>query len=86
MRSEFIAAITQLSSEKGVPKEMVVEAIEAALVSAYKRNFETPAQNLTTQIEGETGAVRIFRHQLVVDELREERPDGVPIDDQITLE
>ena len=86
MKSEFMAAITQLSSEKGVPKEMVVEAIEAALVSAYKRNFETPAQNLTTEIEGESGAVKIFRHQLVVDELQEERPDGVPIDDQITLE
>ena len=86
MKSEFMAAITQLSSEKGVPKEMVVEAIEAALVSAYKRNFETPAQNLTADIDGETGAVRIFRHQLVVDELQEERPDGVLVEDQVTLE
>jgi hypothetical protein len=29
MKSEFLSAITQLSSEKGMPKEMVVEAIEA---------------------------------------------------------
>src|SRR4051794_29263962 len=36
MKSEFLAAITQLSSEKGVPKEMVLEALRAALVSAYK--------------------------------------------------
>ncbi len=73
MKSEFMAAITQLSSEKGVPKEMVVEAIEAALVSAYKRNFEMAANNLTATIEGESGVPQIFRHQLVVDELEDER-------------
>ena len=70
MKSEFITAITQLSSEKGVPKEMVLEAIEAALVSAYKRNFETPAQDFSAQIAPDTGAVRVFRHRLVVDELQ----------------
>jgi transcription termination/antitermination protein NusA len=86
MRSEFIAAITQLSSEKGVPREMVIEAIEAALVSAYKRNFESPANDFTAEIAPETGAVRIYRHQLVVDQLEEERPDGVQIYDQITLD
>ncbi len=86
MKSEFMAAITQLSSEKNVPKEMVVEAIESALVSAYKRNFETPAMDLTSEIEPESGTVRIFRHRLPVDEIQEERPDGVLPDDQITLE
>jgi transcription termination/antitermination protein NusA len=86
MKSEFMAAITQLSSEKGVPKEMVLEAIEAALVSAYKRNFETPAMDLNAVIEPESGAVRIFRHQLVVDEIQEERPDGVLPADQILFD
>jgi transcription termination/antitermination protein NusA len=86
MKSEFIAAITQLSSEKGVPKEMVIEAIEAALVSAYKRNFETPAQDLTAEIAPESGAVRIFRHQLVVEQVEEERTDGVSVFDQVTLD
>ena len=46
MKSEFLAAITQLSSEKGVPKEMVLDALKAALVSAYKRNFDSPANDL----------------------------------------
>jgi transcription termination/antitermination protein NusA len=86
MKSEFIAAITQLSSEKGVPKEMVIEAIEAALVSAYKRNFETPAQDLTAEIAPDSGAVRIFRHQVVVEQVEEERTDGVSIFDQVTLD
>jgi transcription termination/antitermination protein NusA len=86
MKSEFMAAITQLSSEKGVPKEMVVDAIQAALVSAYKRNFETPAQDLTAEISPESGGVRILRHQLVVDEIQEEVPEGTSFSDQITLE
>ncbi len=86
MKSEFIAAITQLSSEKGVPKEMVLEAIEAALVSAYKRNFEAPTQDLSADISPESGAVQIFRHRLVVEEVQEPAPDDVLIHDQITLE
>jgi N utilization substance protein A len=86
MKSEFMAAITQLSSEKGVPKEMVVDAIQAALVSAYKRNFETPAQDLTAEISPESGGVRILRHQLVVDEIQEEVPEGTSLSDQITFE
>src|SRR5262249_15350640 len=50
MKSEFLAAITQLSSEKGVPKEMVLEALKAALVSAYKRNFDSPANLLEAEL------------------------------------
>ena len=86
MKSEFLSAITQLSSEKSMPKELVVEAIEAALVSAYKRNFDSPFQDLTAEIAPETGAVRMFHNQLVVEQPEEERPDGVSIYDQITLD
>jgi N utilization substance protein A len=86
MRSEFIAAITQLSSEKGVPKEMVIEAIEAALVSAYKRNFETPANDLTAKIALDSGEPRIYHHRTVVEELDEERSDGLSVYDQILLD
>ena len=40
MKSEFVTAITQLAAEKGVPREMVMEAIQQALVSAYKQQWE----------------------------------------------
>jgi len=96
MKSEFLAAITQLSSEKGVPKEMVLEALRAALVSAYKRNFDSPFNNLTAEISPDVpgdkasidkGGIRILRHALVVgDDLIDEHPDGITIHDQITLE
>jgi N utilization substance protein A len=89
MKSEFLAAITQLSSEKGVPKEMVLEALKAALVSAYKRNFDSPANDLEAELrpdEPQEKSIAILRRALVVDELDEEREDGVSVYDQITLD
>ena len=44
MKSEFVTAITQLAAEKGVPREMVMEAIQQALVSAYKQHEEACAR------------------------------------------
>jgi N utilization substance protein A len=90
MKSEFLAAITQLSSEKGVPKEMVMEALKAALVSAYKRNFDSPFNDLEADIrpdEPTDSAIRIIRRALVVDDdLIDEHPDGININDQILME
>ena len=67
MKSELLTAVSQLCSEKGVPKEAVMEALEAALVSAYKRNNETPAEALTAEIDPNTSDVRIFHHPTVVE-------------------
>jgi N utilization substance protein A len=89
MKSEFLAAITQLSSEKGVPKEMVLEALKAALVSAYKRNFDSPANDLVAEIspdEPPDRAIKILRRALVVDEEDDEREDGLSVYDQILIE
>jgi N utilization substance protein A len=79
MRSELLTAVSQLCSEKGVPKELVIEALEAALVSAYKRNRNSLEEALTATIDPTTSDVRIFHHPTVVDE----EPEGP---DQLTLE
>ena len=49
MKSDFATAISQLCSEKGVSRDAVMHAIEAALVSAYKRNFAPTSQNVIRQ-------------------------------------
>jgi len=64
MKTEFVSAITQLCNEKGVPRDVVMEAIEAALVSAYKRNFDAPNQDVTAKI-GESGDVHVYLHRKV---------------------
>jgi transcription termination/antitermination protein NusA len=90
LKSEFMTAISMLSSEKNMPKEVVIEAIEAALVSAYRRNFPAAPQSVAAVIDLETGAPRVFLERKVVEELGEE-PDEIlldearEIDDKITV-
>jgi len=74
MRNEFIAAINLVSSEKGVSKDVVIHALEAALVSAYKRNFNTPLnQTVTVKVHPQTGDVKVFAQKQVVEEVKEPR-------------
>lgn len=72
MNKEFISALEQLASEKGISQEVLLEAIEAALISAYKRNFNT-AQNVRVDINRETGAVKVYARKTVVEEVLDPR-------------
>ena len=68
MKNEFIAAITQLAAEKNLPKEVVFEAIEAALGSAYKRD-NLATNDVVVKINPETGDTRVFTRKTVVAEV-----------------
>lgn len=59
MSAEFIQALEQLEREKGIEKEVLIEAIEAALISAYKRNFGS-TQNVKVSIERSSGDVKVY--------------------------
>ncbi|MBM3134692.1 MAG: transcription termination/antitermination protein NusA [Chloroflexi bacterium] len=72
--SEFITALTELCSQKGIAKEVVIEAIEAALVSAYKRNFGT-TQNITARIDMASGEGRVYAQKRVVEEVTDPRQE-----------
>jgi N utilization substance protein A len=88
MKSDFLMAITQLAAEKNLPREMVLEAVESALASAYKKD-NTAVSNVVVRIDRETGAVRVFnqktvatevtdpRIELTVEEARKTKPDAV---------
>ena len=78
MKSELVTAIGQLASEKGVSKEAILEAIEAALVSAYKRNENSLAESLTAQIDPATQEFRIYHIRTVVDG-EPETPDEISL-------
>lgn len=68
MNKEFISAINQVCHERQLSKEIVIEAIEAALISAYKRNFGA-VQIITAEIDPETGEAQIFIEKEVVPEV-----------------
>jgi len=77
-KNEFLVAITQLAAEKNLPKEVVFEAVEAALASAYKRD-DLATSDVVVKIDPETGATSVFTRKTVVEEVEDEET-------QITLE
>ncbi|MFB5191466.1 transcription termination factor NusA [Alicyclobacillus fastidiosus] len=67
MNVDFLEALEQLAREKGIDKEVLLEAIEAALISGYKRNFNSAA-NVRVDIHRDSGEVRVFARKNVVEE------------------
>ncbi|HEY3107102.1 MAG TPA: transcription termination factor NusA [Chloroflexota bacterium] len=71
MNTDFLKAIGQISSEKGVPAESILKAIEGSLVSAYRRNFGTTNPKVAVRIDRESGEVRVYTDKVVVAEVRD---------------
>ncbi|HEY64559.1 MAG TPA: transcription termination/antitermination protein NusA [Caldilineae bacterium] len=72
MNSELIRAINQIAAEKELSKQVILDAVEAALISAYRRNFGTAA-NVTARIDPETGEISIYAQKEVVEEVKDPR-------------
>jgi N utilization substance protein A len=68
MKSEFMLAITQLSAEKNLPKEVVLSAVETALVSAYRKDNFAPNQEISVKIDPITGRVKVWAEKTVVEQ------------------
>lgn len=66
MSSEMLNALEVLEREKGIPKDVIIEALEAALVSAYKRNYKH-AQNVEVKFDENKGDIKIFAVKDVVE-------------------
>ncbi len=71
MNIEFIEALEQIQKDKGISKEILIDALEAALISSYKRNFGT-AQNVRVEINRDTGDVHVYSQKRVVEETEDE--------------
>ncbi|MBC7234312.1 MAG: transcription termination/antitermination protein NusA [Chloroflexi bacterium] len=71
MKSEFEIAITQLSADRNLSPQVILEAIEAALVSAYKRNYGS-SQNARVSIDPRTGQARVYVKKMVVQEVTDD--------------
>lgn len=72
MSSELLDALTLLEKEKGISRDVLIDAIEAALVSAYRRNFNQ-AQNVRIDLNLQTGSMRVFARKEVVDQVFDPR-------------
>lgn len=68
----MVDALDALESEKGIKKEYVIESLEAALVAAYKRNYNQ-AQNVEVEFDAKKGDIHVYSVKEVVDEVADDR-------------
>lgn len=66
MNKEFMEALTELCEEKGIGVDVIMDALDAALVAAYKKNFDS-AQNVEVMIDREKGIVKVMAKKEVVE-------------------
>ncbi|NLI11965.1 MAG: transcription termination/antitermination protein NusA [Peptococcaceae bacterium] len=74
MNAEFLEALRDLEKEKGISVDVLLEAIEAALLSAYKRNFGS-LQNARVHIDRETGDFRVYTQRVVKEQVEDQRQE-----------
>lgn len=74
MKSEFEIAITQLCSDRNLSPQVILEAIQAALVTAYKKNYGAN-QNIDVKIDPRTGQAHVFVKKVVVEHVEDERKE-----------
>jgi N utilization substance protein A len=84
MKSDFMLAITQLSAEKNLPRETVLEAVEAALASAYKKNNFSPNQDILVKINPSTGGIKVWVQKTVVETPSDPRRE-ITLDEALQL-
>ena len=74
MSGELIQALVELEKERGIPKEVLIDAIESALKTAYKKNFGSN-QNVEVQMNSDTGDVKVFSRKTVTGEIVDEKTE-----------
>lgn len=68
MSKELLNALDALETEKGIKKEVIIDALEQALVSAYKKNYGQ-AQNVKVTFDARRGDIKVFAVKEVVNEV-----------------
>lgn len=68
MKAEFIEALEEIEKEKGISKDIVFDALEAALISGYKKNFGS-SNNVEVDINKGSGEVKVYAKKTVVEEV-----------------
>lgn len=76
MKSEFEIAFNEIAELRSLPREVVMEALQNALVSAYRKDVgASAAQRVEVNIDPNTGRARIFVEKEVVDSVQDNRTE-----------
>ncbi len=77
MKSEFEIAITQLAADRNLDPRVILEAIEMALVSAYKRNYGS-SQNVSVTLDPRTGQAQVYVKKIVAEQVEDDGNEITP--------
>ena len=69
MKTELRTAITQLSAERNLPREVVLAALESALASAYKKSMSALEQDVVVKVDPDIGEISFYIQKVVVDSI-----------------
>lgn len=72
-KSEFMLAITQLAAEKNLSREIVLEVVESALVSAFRKNSFAATQEISVKMDPDSGEITVFAEKTVVETVTDPR-------------
>ncbi|MFW6381265.1 MAG: transcription termination factor NusA [Bacillota bacterium] len=72
MNIDFLQALDDIENDKGIPKDVLLDALETALLSAYKKDFGSK-ENVRVEILEDSGEVKVFSRKKVVEEVERER-------------
>jgi N utilization substance protein A len=81
---DLLGAINELERERGISRETLLEAVEAALVSAYKRNYNT-AENVAARIDRKTGQVEMFVIKRVAEQVVDPTQE-IPLSEAVRID
>jgi N utilization substance protein A len=90
MRNDLSRAIRHLASERSLPEDVVMEALEAAMVAAYRKTPDAWAQNVRIGVDPDTGQSKVFAQLAVVDDVQDKRSqisveDAQKIDPEVEI-
>ena len=76
MKKEFALAFNEVIEDKQLPKEIIVEALEDAMVSAYRKTVNaSTAQHIEAKFDLDTGDIEIFAEKEVAEDIQDERTE-----------
>ena len=86
MKNEFTLAFNEVLEEKQLPKDIILKALESAMVSAYRRAvMASNAQQVEARVDIETGKVTIFAEKEIVDAVQDQRTE-VTLEDALKVD
>lgn len=72
---ELVLALEELEKEKGIKKDYMLESIETALVTAYKRNYDSNSENVKVTMNAETGEIHVYAEKAVVEVVEDDKTE-----------